>query len=562
MKTTITYGLAGTQMRAAYLAAACCAAAAAASPNSEAPAPESPAEAPRIVNIINFIRGIEPRTDVDLLLPVAEQIRLLNEHGLPATFLIQYDAMQQERFVSLLRDQLADACEIGGWLEVVQPLVEEAGIPWRGRYPWDWHSHVGFAPGYTPAERERIVDVFMAGFEKTFGRLPKSMGSWFMDAHTLGYLADRYGVAASCNCKDQLGTDGYTLWGGYWNQAYYPSRVNALMPAQHPARQIPIPVFRMLGSDPIYQYDANRGTGHQSVVSLEPVYKDGGGSPQWVRWFFRVMTDAPCGAFAYAQAGQENAFGWPAMGEGLTDQFALLAELAARGAVRVETLEASARWFRERFPVTPATSVVALEDWQGEGRRSVWYNCRHYRANLFWENGGFRIRDIHRFDEAYPERYLTQPVTTPSCVYDTLPVVDGNMWSSAETGAGMYAVAADEAGRITPLTGGEPSVDEPAPGELRIAWPAKPAGTLTVRLREDGIGVYGAGLPNWALALLWSPDKTPPVVSAEQRAVSYEHNGFAYRIEAAQGRFERVAGEPRLMLLPEEDAVELRFGGQ
>ena len=29
------------------------------------------------------------------------------------------------------------------------------------------------------------------------------------------------------------GTDGYTLWGGYWNQAYYPSRLNSYMPAQH-----------------------------------------------------------------------------------------------------------------------------------------------------------------------------------------------------------------------------------------------------------------------------------------------------------------------------------------
>ena len=46
----------------------------------------------QIVNIINFIRGCEPRSDMDLLRPVQEQIRLMKEHHLKGTFLIQYDA--------------------------------------------------------------------------------------------------------------------------------------------------------------------------------------------------------------------------------------------------------------------------------------------------------------------------------------------------------------------------------------------------------------------------------------------------------------------------------------
>lgn len=50
------------------------------------------------------------------------------------------------------------------------------------------------------------------------------------------------------------GDGGYTIWGGYWNQAIIPSRVNAYMPAQTEEGQIPVPIFRMLGSDPIYQY--------------------------------------------------------------------------------------------------------------------------------------------------------------------------------------------------------------------------------------------------------------------------------------------------------------------
>jgi len=180
-----------------------------------------------IVNIINFIRAFEPRdASIDLVEPVVNQMRLARQYHLPVTWLMQYDALMDDRFLPILEQGKEDRHEIGCWFEFVQALIEKAGIKWRGRFAWDWHSHVGFAVGYTPAEREKIIDVYMADFKARLGYYPKSVGSWVLDAHTLGYMADRYGVVAACNCKDQWGTDGYTLWGGYYNQAYYPSRVN------------------------------------------------------------------------------------------------------------------------------------------------------------------------------------------------------------------------------------------------------------------------------------------------------------------------------------------------
>ncbi|MDD4192192.1 MAG: hypothetical protein PHI28_12730, partial [Mangrovibacterium sp.] len=194
---------------------------------------------------------------------------------------------------------------------------ENAGMNWRGRYPWDWHADVGFSTGYTPQEREKLVDVYMNDFKKIYGAYPKSVGSWFIDAHTLNYMYQKYGIIASCNCKDQIGTDGYTLWGGYWNQAYYPSLKNAYMPAQHEENQIPVPIFRMLGSDPIRQFDAGLGSNKQGVISLEPVYKGGGGDDAWVNWYFRQFVGGEPMAFAYVQTGQENSFTWMSWRKGL-----------------------------------------------------------------------------------------------------------------------------------------------------------------------------------------------------------------------------------------------------
>ena len=514
----------------------------------------------RVVNIINFIRAVEPRSDMDLEEPVRRQIELVDGHGLPATWLLQYDALVQGPFVDLLR-ALGPEHEIGGWFEVVQPLVEKAGLRWRGRYPWDWHSHVGFSVGYTPGEREKLADVFMAEFRAAFGRYPDSVGSWLMDAHLLGYLHDRYGLIASCNCKDQWGTDGYTLWGGYWNQAFYPSRRNAFMPAQHEDLQLPVPVFRMLGSDPIDQYDAGLHQGAnctevpaQGVVSLEPVYKGGGGNPAWVRWFFRSLFEGPCLAFAYTQVGQENSFGWPAMATGLQDQVCLLAEKSGRGEVRVETLAASGRWFRQAFAVTPATAVVATEDPHGRPRGSAWYQSRFWRLNAFWEEDRFWLRDLHLFDERYAERYLTAACPSAACTYDTLPLVEGFLWSG-EMRAGLFPMRGEGV-----LHGDRPVVEEAGATGLCVRWPLATSEVLVMECDEHGLTVTLPG-EDWDLRVVWDDRATVPFRDVDGNAVRCTHNGFDYRVDLERGSAEFTPEQRCLRFRPHGGVLRLGLDG-
>jgi len=518
-----------------------------------------------IVNIVNFIRAVEPRLAMDLVLPVQRQIELVNRHRLPATWLLQYDALTQGPYVDLLKRGLGDDHEIGGWFEVVQPLVEKAGLPWRGRYAWDWHANVGFSIGYTPAEREKLADVFMADFKACFGRYPASIGSWFLDAHLLRYLHDRYGLAASCNCKDQWGTDGYTLWGGYWNHAYYPSRLNAFMPAQTAAAQIPVPTFRMLGSDPMDQYDAGRHAGQpgravqsQSVVTLEPVYREGGGNPAWVRWFFDLITTAPCLAFGYTQVGQENSFGWPAMESGLTDQLEWLAELRSKAVVQVETLADSGRWFRREYPVTPATAVTALRDFQDKNRQSVWYQSRFYRVNLFWQDGQCRVRDIHLFNEAYPERYLSLPCQSTACTYDTLPVAEGFLWSGAAVESGFVLLERTADGAGIPLQGGVPVVDEADPATLRVRWPLGDGRDLVIECAEAALAWRLSG-DAWWLEQRWEAVVTPPFRQIVGDQILCCHAGFEYTIGCQPGTIELDLPAGSLRLRPGRGQVSLKF---
>lgn len=522
---------------------------------------------PKIVNIVNFIRLLEPRdpaiTEDVLYQTVVKQVELMKKYNLGGTFLLQYDALIDPRYQKLLKSLPRGSFEIGAWWEIPQPMVEKAGLKWRGRYPWDWRANIGFSTGYTLAERDKLADVYMREFKKTFGYYPKSVASWFIDAHTLNYLYQKYHIVASANCKDQYGTDGYTMWGGYWNQAYYPSKINSYMPAQNAANQIPVPIFRMLGSDPVRQYDNGLGTTRQGVTTLEPVYKDAGGDATWINWFFKQFVDGASMEFAYTQAGQENSFTWDAMSKGLERQFPLIARLRDEGKVKVETMETSGRWFSKHYKVTPATAVTVNEDLPGSDRKTVWFNSRFYRANLLWENGNLRFRDIHLFNEKLPSVYETKKATSNECVFFTLPVVDGYLWSKRDNIAGLRFKAMVD-GKETLLQGGDPTVSDAVKGKLTVTWPLKSAeGTLVMTFDERQVKIKLVTVKplNWYLDLTTAADAMLPFKTIGAKRLQCNFESLNYSLKAISGQFSKPA-DAVLRMAPENNMLTLNMDGK
>ena len=524
--------------------------------------PDAPQESPRIVNIINFVRYTEPRIDAIteevLYQTVVSQAQDLRAKGLTGTYLLQYDALIDPSYQALMKEELARGCEVGAWWEITQPHVEAAGMEWRGRYPWDWHANVGFSVGYTAAEREKLVDVYMAKFKEIFGFYPKSVGSWFIEAGTLACFYDKYGIEASCVCRDQVGTDGYTLWGGYWNGGFYPRRQTAYMPAQTAEGGIAVPVFRMLGSDPIYQYEAGVGGVVQSVATLEPVYLEGGGNPEWIDWFFRMFTQEPHMGYNYVQVGQENSFTWSAMEKGFTIQTERLAALAAEGKVRIETLGETGRWFKETYPLTPPTSVITTEDTRDLQRKTLWFNSRNYRANLLWEGPALKFRDIHLFDESLRSEYLDKPDTLPVFRYETLPLVDGCLWSAPDDMAALRFVA-------PAFTGGDPVFSVRGKGSCQeIRWPSAAGDArFVIDLTEDAICIAAKGkVGDWCLELKTLPGVALPFTDITPDAVKAVFQGVPYGITLAKGKAEDLRGGSAgevFRIIPESGRIEIRI---
>ena len=394
-------------------------------------------EVPTVMNVVNFVRGCEPRyPDIDLVLPLREEIRLNTAHRLPNTILLQYDAMLREDIMAAAKSAEPERTEYGVWLEMCRQLVEKVGLKWRGRPGWDWEWFVnpGLPMGYAPADRERLCDEVFRLFRERFGAYPKSVGGWLLDAHTMAYLTEKYGVDAFCICREQDATDAYGLRGGYANGAYYPSRKNALSAAVEMANAIPTPVFRMLTPDPIYNYGPGWNEHGQirsefpEACTLEPGC-DPGQRPFIVDWFFRVYTGPARLGFSYMQTGQENCFGWEGISKGLPYQIGKIAELREKGRLEVLTLGETGRRFKAKFPANVPQTLVALENWSKPNYKAVWYSSRFYRAALFFDGSRVYFRDIHKFCDGYPETYLETACPKWFCSYVTPPVVDGYMFA-------------------------------------------------------------------------------------------------------------------------------------
>ena len=387
-----------------------------------------------VINIVNFIRGCDTRADFDLKLPVREQIKLAEKYGMPMTFLYQYDALIQSEFTELLKDK--ECFEVGIWLENSKWLVEKVGLLWRGRegYDWDWYSNVDMTVGYTLKERKLLIDEIMRKFKEVFGYYPKTVGSWALDAYSVNYMYKQYSIEAAMICKEQWGTDGYSLWGGYYSGAYFPCKNNLFSPAQNSEEQINVPVFRMLGSDPINQYMSGLGTDYQCVESMEPVYPLSGGNENWVKWYLNEMFGSKNLGLNYSQAGQENSFGWSGVKDGYTMQMRLFDEKRKSGEIEFEFVSETGRKFKDEYKATPVTTVDAHKD----NRGSLWFNSKYYRGNLYFNNGKILLRDLFIFNEKYRERYFDTVADGQNLYYDNLPLIDCFRWSKENEIAGAY----------------------------------------------------------------------------------------------------------------------------
>ena len=497
----------------------------------------------RVVNIVNFIRGCEPRdASVDLLGTVKEEIKLNKEFGFDNTFLIQYNALINPDYSSLLISEKDDKTEIGCWLEMCEQLSTDAGIAWRGKYEWDWRVNPGFLPAYTQTERERIIDTYFKKFKEIFGEYPKSVGCWLIDSYSMEYMSKNYDIDAFCICREQYGTDGYTLWGGYYNGAYYPSKKNMILPAQTAEYTIDVPCFRMLGIDPADGYGDDHQKQHSickgGCPTLEPVWEMGY-TDKWIESYFENFCNNEDLGYSYTQTGQENSFDWVNFASGLRKQFKVIARLQKEGRLVVKKLGDSGVDFKKQFATTPATVYSTLDYAGDDGCKSIWYSGKNYRANLFLSNGSIRFRDIQLFDETFEEYHYSEPETDKDTFYFSYPVIDGRIWGN---GSGIFF---DKKGDITDVS--------ELNGALKIDIAFMDKKTATLIMSENGIEISSDS--DFALAYVYNDAKQLQEFGGD--TVKYLQDGNAYELNVTEGDLITKTDKP--MINSANGKITLKF---
>ncbi len=504
----------------------------------------------RAINIMNFIRGDEPREKTDLMEPVREQMALIKAHSFPATWLLQYDALVDGPFVEFLKTEMPASHEVGIWFEMNRRICDDAGIAWRGNPDWEWDYHVpvAYPIGYTPDERRRLADTAAATFKRVFGRDLKSVASWNLDAVTVAHFSDKYAIDAFGNCRDQIATDGFTIW-GCPIAGYYPNRVNAWSPAVDAANQISSPIFRLLGQDPTYYY----GEGIPAPDTMEPVW-DTGRNEIFVDRFLDMIANAPTQEFGYAQLGQENSFGWPSMRQAYPMQMEKLAKARSEGHLTVETMGDSGRRFKRAFKSTPPQAQVMLEDSLGRSsppQRSIWYQSKYLRANLHFRGNQFYLRDLHVYNDKYPQPYLTDPVRQHGIEQRMLAVLDGYHWSDDEARGGRNGRRAMGRFALIDATGHErslemlgiPAVAENS-SELTTEISLKGGGRFRAVFTDKQIDLHVTGVPaasQFALIFEWEASRSA-IRQVKPNQLNYTFNAFDYSVRVGGGKAKQTEG--------------------
>lgn len=529
------------------------------------PTPGAP-KSMRCVNIVNFIRGVEPRFKTDLLLPVQKQMELIRAHNFPATWLLQFDALVSGPFVDYLKENIQPNHEVGTWFEMNELHCKGAGVNWRGRpgFEWDHYPQVAFSIGYTKDERIKLANTAMNQFKQVWGHFPHSVASWNLDAFTIAHLVDQYKIDAFAVCRDQIATDGFTIWGAPI-AGYYPSKNNCLSPALDPKNQINAPVLRMLGQDPVYYYDKEwempDGSRGGFPDTMEPVWPSGQ-SDTFIRTFLDMIENAPDLDFSYLQMGQENSFPWDQQASAYPRQMDALAQAVTNGKITLETMQETGQRFKKAFRVTPPQAQVQLVDPYGKKgdkfHRTVWFQNRFYRANLHIASNALYFRDLTVYLDTLKQPFLDSP-TKESFVEQRMPaVMDSYHWqleSFHETKRTAGAYLQIDGKDIT--IQGQPEVTE-SKGTLIFNAKTTAGLTLQIKFTEKDLQIKLGNPAHHKLRLSfeWEPEKAKFDLTYTN-VLAYRDRDTDYKVLVNNGKISLT--ENGILLTAPNNEINLRL---
>ncbi len=358
------------------------------------------AKTPSFVSIVNPIRGYDfwDQKNQKIEDAVIGQMSILRQANLAATWLIRFDALDEKNITEKLRNS---ADEKGLFLEITPSWANQAKLKYHTSE--SWHS-AGSAllTGYEPVEREKLIDTAFDKFKKTFGFYPVSVGAWWIDAHSLKFMQEKYGIVASLIVSDQYTTDNYQIWGQYFSTPFYPSKNNALHPAQSLDKKIPVVTLQWAARDPINSY----GNGvSESTFSIQANdYMDYHNlDTKYFSKLLDIYNNQPFNKFSHLVVGLENSYSWEKYKTEYENQIKVLVEKRNSGQIAIVSMKDFSNWYKLNFPDLSPQHLIIADDSLRSDKKVVWYMNPYYRAGWFYTKDGSVFRDIRQYVDGEEE---------------------------------------------------------------------------------------------------------------------------------------------------------------
>ena len=179
---------------------------------------------------------------------------------------------------------------------------------------------------------------------------------------------------------------------------------------------------------------------------------------------------------------------------------------------------------------------------------------------MLWENNSLRIRDIHLFNEAFPDVYTTQVATENECSFFTLPIVDGYIWSKKDQIAGLRLKAVIDGKEIL-LEGKDPKFTQ-TQNNVHISWPLTTVnGSLEIDLNEKSmtIKLTGKASINWYLNLNTADNASLPFTGINPKQIDCSFEGMKYKLQAVKGSFSKPDTGAVLRITPQMNVITISF---
>lgn len=382
--------------------------------------PEISAQELKQAVLVNPIRGADFwNYNYSLTETPKKQYESIKNHNFPATWLIRYDALISPEVQEFLKT-LDPSQDIGIFLEVTPSLTKASGVNYNDTGNWHFAKSV-LLTGYSPEDRQKMIDVAFSKFKEVTGKDAKSVGAWWIDAGSLSYMKDKYQIDANLDVADQYSTDGYQVWGQYWSTPFYPSKVNALMPAQSAEQKLGVVTMQWATRDPFNGLGNGVFESTYSVQANDYILHNLGTD------YFSKLLDI----YPQTTVGLENDFSWAEFGKEYVNQLDEIKRKQSGGELQVKNMLEFATYYQKLYPDISPNVVISADDPLGGPGKVVWINTPKYRASWFFNQNGSVIRDLRKFTDRTEESCLNVACSELKLAFEARHVIDDGNYSSS-----------------------------------------------------------------------------------------------------------------------------------